>query len=59
MKTYTIELAVNNYDVGIHEKTSEGFTLSEMRLIIAELELIKQRMINEIVKRQEVLTLEK
>lgn len=57
MKTYTIELAVNNYEVGIHEKTSEGFTLSEMRLIIVELDIIKQRMLNEIVKRQELMDL--
>jgi len=49
MKTYKLEVILDENGAGVHEKTSEGFSIQEARQIIAILEEYKARLLGHVM----------
>lgn len=46
MKKYTLDIAFQDKNIGVQEKSSEGITVLEARIIVSILEEYKQKMVS-------------
>lgn len=57
MKQYDLSISIDKEGTLVREKTSEGITLTEAKLIIATLEEYKQKMLTYVIFNQNVTDL--